>query len=66
MHYFPIHQLYYKTNYSKLHCTLVQKRKNATLFEIRRIVSNSVVNAKSDTTIDTIQVNSGIVVLYSI
>jgi hypothetical protein len=32
----------------------------------RRIVSNSVVNAKSDTTIDTIQVNSGIVVLYSI
>ena len=38
----------------------------ATLFKNRRIVSNSVVNAKSDTTIDTIRVDSGIVVLYSI
>ena len=38
----------------------------ATLFQKRRIVSNSVVNAKSDTTIDTICVDSGIVVLYSI
>jgi hypothetical protein len=40
--------------------------KNATLLPKRRIVSNSVVNAKSDTTIDTICVDSGIVVLYSI
>ncbi len=31
-----------------------------------RYVSNSVVYAKSDTTIDTICVDSGIVVLYSI
>ena len=38
----------------------------ATLSPKRRIVSNSVVNAKSDTTIDTICVDSGIVVLYSI
>ena len=37
-----------------------------TLSQKRRIVLNSVVNAKSDTTIDTIYVDSGIVVLYSI
>jgi hypothetical protein len=40
--------------------------KSATLSQKRRIVLNSVVNAKSDTTIDTICVDSGIVVLYSI
>ena len=38
----------------------------ATLFDKQRLVSNSIVNAKSDTTIDTICVDSGIVVLDSI